>query len=78
MAVPFTVSGAAAAAATDGAEAQVAAVSTTDGSGGGMSTETLLLVVIGFLAGLVVLAIGLVVLLLTGVLQVRTRRKAAG
>jgi hypothetical protein len=75
VAVPFTVSGASAAATTDGSEAQVAAASTTGGSGG-MSTETLLLVVIGFLAGLVVLAIGLVVLLLTGVLQVRTRRKA--
>jgi len=76
VAIPFTVSGAPAAAATDGSEAQVAAATTTDGAGGGMSTETLLLVVIGFLAGLVVLAIGLVVLLLTGVLQVRTRRKA--
>lgn len=75
VAVPFTVSGASAAATTDGSEAQVAAASTTGGSGG-MSTETLLLVVIGFLAGLVVLAIGLVVLLLTGVLQVRTRRRA--
>ncbi|ROP74901.1 HtaA domain-containing protein [Curtobacterium sp. PhB115] len=76
VAVPFTVVdgvGAVARSADAGAGAVVAAAG--DGAGGGMSTETLLLVVIGFLGGLVVVAIGLVVLLLTGVLQVRTRRK---
>ncbi|QSB24010.1 hypothetical protein [Curtobacterium sp. 24E2] len=76
VAVPFTVVdgvGAVAQSADSGAGTVTAAAD--GGAGGGMTTETLLLVVIGFLGGLVVLAIGLVVLLLTGVLQVRTRRK---
>lgn len=76
VAVPFTVVdgvGAVAQSADSGAGTVTAAAD--GGAGGGMTTETLLLVVIGFLGGLVVLAIGLVVLLLTGVLQVRTRPK---
>ncbi len=75
VAVPFSVTDGVEA-VTEQADGSVAAAAASDGSsGGGMSTETMLLVVIGFLGGLVVLAIGLVVLLLTGVLQVRTRRK---
>ncbi|MBF4606229.1 HtaA domain-containing protein [Curtobacterium sp. VKM Ac-1393] len=74
VAVPFAVTDGVATAAQPEDGSVAAAVTPDGGTGGGMSTETLLLVVIGFLAGLVVLAIGLVVLLLTGVLQVRTRR----
>lgn len=72
VAVPFTITAASEGQATTAATTTDAASAISPATDG-LSTETVLVVLVGFLAGIVLIAIAVIVLLLTGVLSVRTK-----